>query len=199
MTDQKPPKEAISPETKFPNSEKVKSDTPIEVLPPSLDKALRKAGINPSDPDVTKTLEISFSMLTASGSLPLPPPAILNDYNRAYPGLVDKIIGWTEEQRRHRMALENMVTNGAENRMNKGQLVGACVALIGLGLSALVGIIGNPYVAGVIAVVSIGGPTAAIYLARANPLPTFTRSRSGRSQTSSPPRVDPVPARQNSD
>jgi uncharacterized membrane protein len=111
-------------------------------------------------------------MMMASGSLPLPPPAVLSDYNEAFPGLVEKIVDWTEEQRQHRMRLENQVTAGTENRMNRGQLIAASVAIIGLGLAALVGIVGNPYVAMVIAVVSIGGPTAAVYLARGGVTPT---------------------------
>jgi uncharacterized membrane protein len=104
--------------------------------------------------------------MTARGSLPLPPPALLSEYDRAFPGLVQKIIEWTEEQRKHRHKLEDKVTTGSEKRMDRGQIIAGVVAVWGLTLAAICAIFGNPYAAGVIAIVAIGGPTAAIFLAR---------------------------------
>lgn len=170
MTDEEPPDRREQPDSS-PETEKPKPTSPSELLPPSLDKALRTAGVNPQDPDVTKTLEISLNMMMARGSLPLPPAAVLSDYNEEFPGLVDKIVQWTDDQRQHRMTLEMRTTIGAEKRMDRGQLIAAGVAGMGLCLAALVGVIGNPYVASVIAIVSIGGPTAAVYLARGSATP----------------------------
>src|SRR5947209_20303268 len=48
--------------------------------PPALDSALRNLGIDTRDPNVSKALEISLTMMF-SGSLPLPPPAILKEYD----------------------------------------------------------------------------------------------------------------------
>jgi uncharacterized membrane protein len=133
-----------------------------EVIPPGLDTVLRTAGINPT-PEVTKAIEISLMMFR--GSLPLPPPPILSEYEKAFPGLTNKIIGWTEEQRTHRQALERQRTDGAERRMDRGQYIAAGVALWGLTMAALAGVWSAP-VGIVIAIVAIGGPTAAIWLAR---------------------------------
>jgi uncharacterized membrane protein len=165
MTDPDPPDRMTSQDA-LQSPETIMSQSPIEMVPPSLDKALRTAGVDPRDPDVTKTLGITLSMMMASGSLPLPPPDILASYEKACPGLVEKLITWTEEQRKHRMEIERLVITGAEARMNKGQLLGVSVAIVGLCLATFVGIFGNPYVGAVIAIVAIGGPTAAIYLAR---------------------------------
>lgn len=63
----------------------------------------------------------------ARGSLPLPPAAVLSDYNEEFPGLVDKIVQWTDDQRQHRMTLEMRTTIGAEKRMDRGQLIAAGV------------------------------------------------------------------------
>jgi uncharacterized membrane protein len=163
--------------------ERPRSEPTIEIIPPSLDSALRTAGVDPTDPSVTKTLQVSLSLMMASGSLPLPPPTILSDYEKAFPGLVAKITSWTDEQRAHRMALENQVTNGSESRMNRGQIIAACVAGWGITLAALVGIFGNPYVASIVAIVSIGGPAAAVYLARGNPVPAARQIGAGRQPT----------------
>jgi uncharacterized membrane protein len=104
--------------------------------------------------------------MVATGSLPVPPASILVEYEQAFPGLGTKIVTWTEEQRKHRQGLERQRTDGAESRMNRGQLIAAGVALWGLTLSAAVGIFGSPYVGIALAVVSIGGPTAAIWIAK---------------------------------
>ncbi len=177
MTENPPAKvgkhNGVGPETPPPRG------SPTEAFPPALGQALKTAGVNLSDPNVSKTLEISLSMMMASGSLPLPPPSLLVEYERLYPGFTAKLIEWTEEQRRHRMELEKQVTQGSEIRMNRGQYVAAGIAFFGLLLSAIVGILGNSWVGSVLAIVSIGGPTAAIYLARG----TGVRS----SKTPSPP------------
>jgi hypothetical protein len=52
-----------------------------------------------------------------------------------------------------------------DNRFDRGQWIAASVALGGLALASIVGIIGNPWVAGVIAIVAVGGPTAAVAMA----------------------------------
>jgi uncharacterized membrane protein len=135
-----------------------------ETIPPELDTALRTAGINTQDPNVSKAIEIS--LLLFSGSLPLPPPQVLAEYNDAYPGLVEKIIHWTEQQRQHRMSLEQTRTQRTEARLDRGQWIAGSVALGGLLLASVVGIFGNPWVAGVIAIVAVGGPTAAVAIAR---------------------------------
>jgi hypothetical protein len=64
------------------------------------------------------------------------------------------------------MELEALATSGSERRQNLGQILTFLLAALGLGLSALVGILGSPVVASVIAVVSVGGPAAAFVLAR---------------------------------
>ncbi|WP_423868964.1 DUF2335 domain-containing protein [Bradyrhizobium sp.] len=94
------------------------------------------------------------------------PPEILAQYEREFPGLADRLVNWTEQQRSHRQSLERQRTDGSERRMDRSQLIAGTVAVWGITLSALVGIFGSPWAAGVIAVVAIGGPTAAIWLAK---------------------------------
>lgn len=97
---------------------------------------------------------------------PIPPPDLLAQYGNIAPDLPERIIGWTEQQSKHRQSLERMRTEGSEGRMNRGQWISAAVAFLSLVVAAIVGIYGNPWVAGVIAVVGVGGPTAAVALAR---------------------------------
>jgi uncharacterized membrane protein len=154
-----------------------------KILPPSLVSALEGAGVDPRDPSVTKALAISLSVMTASASLPLPPPSVMMDYEKALPGLNAKLVEWTERQSQHRQSLERETTHGSERRMNLSQIFTATIALVALVLSAYEGQYGNPYVASVIAIVGIGGPAAAVYLARSgrlsgNKLPSAAKSPS---------------------
>jgi uncharacterized membrane protein len=136
-----------------------------EVIPASLDSALRSLGIDPHDPKISRALQVSLTMMF-SGSLPIAPPPILREYGNIRPELIDKLIQWTEDQAKHRRDLERLRTKGAERRLNRGQNIGAVVAIGGLCLAALVGIFGNMWAAIVIAIVAVGGPTAAIVLAQ---------------------------------
>jgi uncharacterized membrane protein len=132
-----------------------------EVIPPSLEPVFRNAGVNPEDPSVKLAVELSLMMYRG----PLPPPQILAEFEKVQPGLVSKMIGWTEEQGAHRKALENQKTTGDETRKNRGQWIAAGIAFFGLSLATIQGIWGNSYVASIIAIVSIGGPLAALLLA----------------------------------
>jgi uncharacterized membrane protein len=136
-----------------------------EVIPSPLDIALRSVGIDPKDPNISRALQISLTMMY-SGTLPFIPPPILREYRNIRPELIDKLIQWTEDQAKHRRDLEHLRTQGSERRLDRGQHIGAIVALGGLVLAAIVGIYGNMWAAIAIAVVAVGGPTAAIVLAR---------------------------------
>jgi uncharacterized membrane protein len=136
-----------------------------ELIPAALDSALRTAGIDTSDPNVSRALEISLTMMF-SGSLPLPPPPILKEYESLRPGLVDKFVEWTEQQANHRRSLEAENARRTQDRFDRGQLIAASVAIGGLFISGAVGIFGNPWTSAIIAIVAVGGPTAAIWLAR---------------------------------
>ncbi|MSO98590.1 MAG: DUF2335 domain-containing protein [Rhodospirillaceae bacterium] len=143
---------------------------------------LQNAGKNPSSSNLTKAI---FS-LTMMSSGPLPPPTMLAEYERAIPGLGQKIVGWTEQQREHRQSPERLRIDGSERRMNRGQIIAASVALFGLALAASVGMWGISSVGITIAIVSVGGPTAAVALARysgrATAKPTDEKSSSGSKQ-----------------
>ena len=167
------------------SNERTDSKQVPEVLPPALEGALETAGLDVSNPDVTRAVQVSAGFFVARGSLPIMPPEILGEYERRFPGLGRKLIDWTEEQRNHRQSLERLRTEGSERRMDRGQLIAGGAALWGLTIAGAVAIFGNPWTATVIAIVAIGGPTAAVWLARTMNTP----DKSPR--TSSPPAKAP--------
>jgi uncharacterized membrane protein len=131
------------------------------VLPPQAETQLERLGVNPHDPNVRNAVIIGMSFAG-----PIPPPNMLAEYEKVVPGLATQIIEWTNAQRQHRQALERLKTEGAERRMNRGQILAGIVALGGLGIAGVVGIFGSAIVGSIIAIVAVGGPTAAVFLAR---------------------------------
>jgi uncharacterized membrane protein len=120
------------------------------------------------------------------------PPEILAQYEQEFPGLGYKLVEWTEQQRNHRQSLEKQRTDGSEKRMERGQFIAGGVALWGLTIAGLVAVFGNAWAAGIIAIVAIGGPTSAIWLAS-------TMNDKGKSpQPPTAPAKPPWPPRQSS-
>jgi uncharacterized membrane protein len=145
----------------------------IEGLPPSIDVALRSHGLDTRDPDVLRAAEVTLQI--TNSSLPMPPPDVLVKYEKSFPGLVGRFIGWTEEQRKHRFSIEQTRVNREERRLDRSQIFAFITGLVSLGLATYTATISNSFgpvaswiVPCVIAIVGIGGPTAAVYLSRMN-------------------------------
>ena len=87
---------------------------------------------------------------------PLPPPEILRRFDEVVPGAAERIIRMAEEQFAHRTTLEKKVIDSDISRSKWGQILGFMIAVVGLGVSALVTIYGNQWAGAV-----IGGGTLA--------------------------------------
>ncbi|RMF36582.1 MAG: DUF2335 domain-containing protein [Alphaproteobacteria bacterium] len=103
---------------------------------------------------------------------PLLPPEVLIRYNNAVPGLAAKLIEWTEAEQAHRRELEIRGFQEAERLRSRAQWGGWVVSTFGLtvagtvaSVSAVYGSVAAATAAGVIAIVSVGGPFAARLLA----------------------------------
>jgi uncharacterized membrane protein len=155
----------------------------IEAIPPELVTALKDAGLNPAQPEVKSTLEIT--MLMARGSLPLPPPQILNEYEKLIPGFSRELLEMTKLQGEHRRTSDTERLKRDERRKDRGQVIALVVALAGLALAAAEGAWGNGWVACLIAVVGVGGPLAAIKIAASMGRPQEKRDTSA----TKPPQV----------
>ena len=133
----------------------------IVPLPAEAARRLAEIGADPRNPIIRKAV-----LIGSAYSGPIPPPEMLEAYKTVHPDLPEKIISWTESQRDHRMSLERDAAKASQVRMNRGQIYTFLITTLGVSLSAVVGIWGSPVVASAIAIVSVGGPTAAFVLAR---------------------------------
>ena len=88
---------------------------------------------------------------------PIPPPAVLERYNQIVPGAAERILAMAEKQSAHRMELEKIViTSGAASSV-RGQWFGLFVALFGLLVTLILGLLGREIAATVVGAIDLVG------------------------------------------
>jgi len=90
---------------------------------------------------------------------------MLRDYDAYSPGMGVEVVEWIKDQTRHRQALERQRAEGSERRLNKSQIFALSIGMAGLVIAAIASI-WSTFVAAVIAIVAVGGPSAASIMAR---------------------------------
>ncbi len=75
--------------------------------------------------------------LSTSYSGPLPPPSMLKAYDDVIPGAAERILALAERQAAHRQKIESTVVRGDTMRSWAGLIAGAFVAVLFLGVAAL--------------------------------------------------------------
>ena len=63
---------------------------------------------------------------------PLPPPAALEQFERASPGAADRILSMAEREEEHRQSLERIMATSEIKTRNRGQFLGFFIATITL-------------------------------------------------------------------
>lgn len=101
----------------------------------------------------------------ASFSGPMPPPAVLEGYERVIPGAAERILLMAESDTRHQQEIEFAALMAAEGEVKRGQwfafsigvlaLISSMVALH-LGSPAVAGVIGGTTVVGLVSVFVVG-------------------------------------------
>lgn len=91
-----------------------------------------------------------------SFSGPLPHPGILKQFDDVVPGAAERIIKMAENQSEHRRNLEKSVIDSDIKRSKYGQVLGFIIAGIGLVITAVIGVWGNPIVSGLLGFTTLG-------------------------------------------
>jgi len=102
----------------------------------------------------TKSLVALIISKRSTFSGPIPPPEILKGYNDVVDNGADRILSMAERQSEHRIKLEDFSIREEHRQSSKGQNLGFGIAVIALGISALLTWLGHDWVAGI-----IGGST----------------------------------------
>lgn len=78
----------------------------------------------------------TFEVRAAHFSGPLPPPALLRQYDELLPGCADRILSMVESNSRHRQALEAKVVDATCKVATRGQVLGFALAFTVIVLGA---------------------------------------------------------------
>lgn len=87
---------------------------------------------------------------------PLPPPEVLENYERIIPGFSERALSQWERQTNHRQVMEAKVVDASIKAQSRGQWIAGTIAIVGLLIAGAVGIWGHPLVGAGIAVADLG-------------------------------------------
>ena len=107
-----------------------------------------------NNPQVRNT-HLKLQQVEISG--PIPPPQILQQYNHIVPDAAERIIRMAEKQSDHRIDLERKVVNSNIIKSYTGMVLATVIAIYGLYIAKEISVNGNPWAAGIIAALDLGG------------------------------------------
>jgi uncharacterized membrane protein len=87
----------------------------------------------PAKGEGENTEEIRLAAMAASWSGPLPPPAALEQFERASPGAADRILRMAEREEQHRHRLEQEMQRSDSKIRSRGQIMAFVLALMVIG------------------------------------------------------------------
>lgn len=101
---------------------------------------------------------------TLSWEGPVPPPQVIEAYERLVPGSAQIMWNNFDEQSQHRRELEKKVVVASEDRANRGQIIAAGLIVLAIVAGVVIALAVNAYVGGGVVLGSIVSG-AAIYIA----------------------------------
>ena len=88
---------------------------------------------------------------------PIPPPALLKDYDKVKPGLADTIIEMAKDEQDHRHRWESSSLKAHQSDRRLSLWLGAGIAAIGILGAVVMAYLGHPWVAASALVPGVGG------------------------------------------
>lgn len=98
-------------------------------------KVIKEVNQNPNIPDQVKHEIISTITSFSAFSGPIPPPEMLAQYEKIFPGAAKQIVSMAQAQSNHRMAIEKKAITSATIDSKIGMIAGLIVALALIGAS----------------------------------------------------------------
>ncbi len=97
---------------------------------------------NPPAPQ-PQTPAVAKAKVTAQFSGPIPPPALLQQYDAVVPGAAQRILAMAEEDARHLQQMERIALTGEQNEARRGQIFGIVATLSALATAVIALILGH--------------------------------------------------------
>ena len=96
----------------------------------------------------------------------MPPPAILEGYERLVPGAAERILAMAESDTKHQHAIEFSALHAAEGEVKRGQIFAFIIGLAALLASMFALYMGSPAVAGIIGGTTVVGLVSVFIVGR---------------------------------
>lgn len=113
-------------------------------------------------PAVSNPRQVTEQLLTWEG--PVPPPAVIEAYERLVPGSAQIMWSNFDDQSQHRRELEKAVVLGSEKRADKGQFIAAFLLIVAIAAGVVVAVTANAAAGAAIVIGALGSGTA-VYIA----------------------------------
>lgn len=111
-------------------------------------------GASVADDDTTPRSENSSKTIAhhieQRFSGPLPPPKILEQYERVLPGSAERILKMAEKEQGHRHSVEKTETDGIFGLQRRGQLFGFLIAISAFLIGGILVYLGHDWVGGIL-------------------------------------------------
>lgn len=132
--------------------------------PPNNAVSTAKGAVAVADGNSNNKPVAQFQQATFSG--PMPPPAVLEGYERLVKGAAERILVMAESDAKHQQEIEFAALHAADAEIKRGQLFGFVIGLTALGASMLALAMGSPAVAGVIGGTTVVGLVSVFIVGR---------------------------------
>lgn len=120
----------------------------------------------PHPSPVRRPASVAQIQKTTSFSGPIPPPTILEEYNRIVPGAADRILKMAEAESQFAKDITFAAIRTEADEVKRGQILGFCIGLAALATAALALHLGHPTAAGVIGGTTVVGLVSVFVVGR---------------------------------
>lgn len=128
----------LEPESEGNNAhlQEMLQEVPTEILAGSLIEKIKTGG----NGDGLAEEFMQSIAISQQYSGPIPPPAMLDQYDRIHPGLAEELVKFAKDEQLHRQGLETMAVSGEISKDKRGQNYALiiCLAVLAVGTVAII-------------------------------------------------------------
>ncbi len=133
------------------------NDNIVESIPDQLKPILKDLPEEQQKVIINAVIENKIQHSSSLFKGPVPPPDILEGYNKVVINGAERILSMAEKQSYHRMQLENYAIKGEIKQSKTGQIFAFVLAILGLGLATFLEFYDHTTIAGILASTTIVG------------------------------------------
>ena len=101
-------------------------------------------------PKQQKNHEIIHQEVTQEFSGPIPPPKILEEYNKVAPDAADRIIAMAEQEACHRRSIEKSILSNEYNEARTGQKFALAIGVLAIVSASIISVLGTQWAGAII-------------------------------------------------